>query len=139
MKRQRDINPEGLAMPIKSHSEQYKNLTIFTITGSVTLPEIREALQKVKDKPAATNMLWDFSGANVGYSFNVAELENDAIDPKTTQDVGQTLKTALVAASDIGLGLVRLYASYLEVQKTDHEVQVFDSLEKAHQWLENAK
>ena len=126
-------------MPIKSHSDKYKNLTIFTITGAVTLPEIREVLRKNKDEPSAKNMLWDFSGANVGYSFNVADLENTAFGAKTKLGLRPGCKTALVATSDVGIGLVRLYASYLEVQGTAHEVQVFDSLKEAHQWLNSAK
>jgi len=121
---------------IERHADQSNSVTSFTVTGVVTLREILDVLKTFKAEPPAKNILWDFSEANVGYSFNVTDLQKTAIVAKSNLGLRPNSKTAFVAASDIGFGLIRMYTTFLELQEIAHEVQVFRRLDEAHQWLD---
>jgi hypothetical protein len=121
---------------IARHTDQSNSLTTFSVDGTLTLKEILDVLKTFKAEPPAKNILWDFSKANVGYSFNVTDLQKTAIVAKSNIGLRPNSKTAFVATSDIGFGLIRMYTTFLELQEIAHEIQVFRSLEEAYQWLE---
>lgn len=90
-----------------------------------------------KNDPPAKNILWDFSEAQPGDPFDATDMDKIAAIATTNLNLREHPdgKTAFVAASDFIYGLARMYTTYLELQGPAHEIQVFRSLDEAHEWL----
>ena len=124
-------------MPIKSHTNASKKLTTLTASGGITFEEIMEVVKGFNDDPPARNILWDFSEAYPADPFDATDMDRIASLAKSNlasraQPDG---KTAFVATSDFIFGVTRMYTTYLELQEPVHEIQVFRTLDEAHQWL----
>ena len=124
-------------MPITSDTEPSRNLTTLTATDKITFEDIIEVVKTFKDSPPAKNIVWDFSSANPVDPFNAMDMDRIAVLAKTNLNFREQPdgKTAFVATSDFIFGLARMYTTYLELQGPAHEIQVFRSLDEAHEWL----
>jgi hypothetical protein len=124
-------------MPITSHTDQSKELTTFTATGQLTLPEILAVVKSFNTDPPAVNILWDFSEAVAVDKFTSEDLQKTASIAKGNLSMrpGGGGKTAFVATADFIFGLVRMYTAYLELEEIAHKVRVFRTMDEAHQWL----
>jgi hypothetical protein len=124
-------------MPITSDSDPSRNLTTLTATDKITFEDIIEVVKAFKDSPPAKNIVWDFSKANPVDPFNAMDMDRIAELAKTNLNFREQPdgKTAFVATSDFIFGLARMYTTYLELQGPSHDIQVFRSLDEAHEWL----
>jgi len=124
-------------MPITSHTDPSKELTIFTASGEITLLEIMAVVKSFNTNPPAINILWDFSEAVAVDKFTSEDLQKTASLAKGKLSVrpGGGGKTAFVATADFIFGLVRMYTAYLVLVEVAHKVQVFRTMAEAYQWL----
>jgi len=125
-------------MPITRQTSKSKNLTTIMATGEITVAEIFEIVKSFKSQPPAKNILWDFSEANPTDSFNDTDMKRIASLAKSNLGSRPNCKTAFVATDNLQFGLTRMYMTYLEFQDITHETQVFRTLDKANQWLEES-
>jgi hypothetical protein len=126
---------EGVAMPITSTTDPSRDLTTLTATGKITLEEVIEVVKTFKYDPPAINIVWDYSKAYPDDPFDATDMDRIAALATTNLNLREQPngKTAFVAASDFIFGLARMYTTYLELQGPSHEIQVFRSLDEAHE------
>jgi len=124
-------------MAITSNTDPSKDLTTLTATGNITFEDIIEVVKTFKDDPPAKNILWDYSEAYPVDPFDATDMDKIAALAKTNLNLREQPdgKTAFAATSDFIFGLVRMYTTYLELQGPSHHIQVFRSLDEAHEWL----
>jgi len=124
-------------LPITSHTDPSQKLTALTAKGDITLEDIIEVVKNFKSDPPEKYILWDFSEAYPADPFDAEDMDRIATLAKSNLNLRSQPdgKTAFVATSDFIFGIIRMYTTYLELQQPTHEIQVFRSLEDAHQWL----
>ena len=123
-------------MPIKKQNDEANSLTIYTATGTISLSELLDVAKTFKTDPPYSKVIWDFSEANPDDSFNSPDIDKLAYLVKSTLGVRHGSKTAYVGKSDAVFGLLRMYSTHLQIKEIAHEIDVFRSLDEAHQWLE---
>ncbi len=110
------------------------NLTIYTVTGEVTVQDI---IQKVKAFYAGEPtklVLWDLKEADLSKipSEDIIQIIY-VIKKLSTSRKGE--KTAMVFSSKFGYGLGRMFTAFSEMEATGIEYGSFHSVEEAKQWL----
>ena len=122
-------------MPISYRIDRDLNLLTVVGTGPVTdedLAEYKGKLTADPDLAYVTREISDFRAANI------------AVSPKRIPEVarlheevfagGQATRCAVLVASDLLYGLVRMYAQC--IGRGDHEVAPFRTVEEARAWLD---
>jgi len=129
--------PEGIAVPITSHTDPSQALTTLTAEGDITFEDIIGVVKNFENNPPEKNILWDFSEAYPADPFDAEDMDRIATLANKNLKIRNQAdgKTAYVATSDFVFGITRMYTTYLELQQPSHEIQVFRSLEEARQWL----
>ena len=121
-------------MPIKSHLDETKKLTIFKATGVFQYDEIISAVKSFYEDEPTENVLWDLTDITEVQltSEQIETIANSSLRSDGTRPKG---KTALVAAEDEPFGISRMFGMLSEVKKVPIQVNIFRSMEEAYQWL----
>ena len=126
-------------MPITSQVDKSKNLTIYTLTGELTIDEIHEAVKSFWEAHELTlNALWDARRAKL------TNLESSDME-SITAFIGQYThrfeerkggKSAVVASSDLQYGLSRILGTLYEIKDFPTKLQTFRQMDEAMEWLD---
>ena len=123
-------------MAIRQVLDLERNLTVFTVSGSLRFEELRSTLESLYAQPEySTRSLFDMRGAEPG-GLSAPEMESLVGLIGTHREERAPSRWAIVAGHDVHFGLSRMfevYASNLPV-----EIRVFDDFEAAKDWLERA-
>ncbi|MGD2029697.1 MAG: hypothetical protein PVG86_07125 [Desulfobacterales bacterium] len=125
-------------MPITTKVDRTRNLTIFTLTGELSIDEILGTLKSFWEARELTlNTLWDARNAIVT-NLRSSELEN------ITGLLGQYRnrfeerkngKAAIAASTDLQYGLSRILGTLYEREDVPIKLHPFRTMEEAIQWL----
>ena len=122
-------------MPITTTTDQDRELTIHTVIEEVSFEEMMEAIRLFWEGQLTKNVLWDFTGASL-VNVNYAEARKiiDYVRPQAGKRTGG--KTAFVGSKDLEFGMSRTLTALRDFQNPPYQLEVFRSLEKASQWLD---
>ena len=125
-------------MPVTSKIDKKRNLTIFTLSGELTIDEILGALKSFwEDRELTLNTLWDTRNAVVT-KLKLPDIEN------IVGFIGQNRyrfeerkngKAAIAASTDLQYGLSRILGTFYEREGLPIKLQPFRTMEEAIQWL----
>jgi len=121
-------------MAISISYNKLKDLTIFTVKGSLTFDQQIEALKKFYNDGPSVNMIMDFRKME-GNRISSAEIKKIILLAKKNEDRRPRGKTALVSNRDLDYGLSRMSATYGEVKKLPWKIQAFRSMDAALKWI----
>ena len=126
-------------MPITSQVDKTKNLTIYTLTGELTLDEIQNAITSFWEAQEVTlKGLWDARSAKLT---NLKSTDMERI----TALIGQYKhrfeerkggKSAVVASSDLQYGLSRILGTFYEMEGFPTQLKIFRIMDEALEWLD---
>jgi hypothetical protein len=122
-------------MPMTFETDRSKDLTVFTITGSVTYEEFRRTLVSYAEAGTTNLEIYDLRESATGSftSDQIRQLVEDAKGSVHSRSKGS--KTALVVGKDIHYGTSRVYQAFAEMESLTWGVEVFRSLDEAYEWL----
>ena len=121
-------------MPINSHIDETKKLTIFKATGVLRYDEIISTVKSFYEGQPTENVLWDL------VEITEAQLTSEQVETiagfdlryESTRPKG---KTALVAPKDEVFGLSRMFSTLSEIKDIPFQLNIFREIEQAYQWL----
>ena len=119
---------------IETSVDLQRNLTTYTVTGSVTADQIIEAIQQFYAGDATRNVLWNMTAATFE-EVSSEEVRRIAQVAEEFTDLRRTGRTAIVADADIGFGLGRMFEAFRDLEGSPIRQQTFRSLEDALAWL----
>ena len=126
-------------MPIISEVDKTKNLTIFTLTGEMTLDEIQKAIRSFWEAhDLRLNALWDVRQAKLNNLKSSDMVSLTALIGQYTHRFEERKggKTAVVALSDLQYGFSRILGSLYEIEDFPTKLKVFRIMDEAFEWLD---
>ena len=126
-------------MAITSTVEKSKNLTIYILTGELTLDEILNALQSFWEAHTLTlNLLWDARSAKLSQikSSDLIDITGLAGQYKYRYEERKGGKSAIVASSDLQYGLSRILGTFYEMEAFPTQLKIFRIMDEAINWLD---
>ena len=121
-------------MPINSHIDETKKLTVFKVTGEFLYDEIISVVKSFYEGQPTENVLWDLS--------DITEIQLTSEQVERIVSLSQRFnssrskgKTAFVAQKDIVYGLSRMFNTLGEISGAPFQRWAFRSMEEAYQWL----
>lgn len=123
-------------MPVQTTVDTELNLAVHTVTVSLSLEEIKAALDALWENPdfrPTMNTLWDVRDANV------AEWSAEGIQAvaryveKHAEQRGIGYRSAIVVAQDVAFGLSRMYEAY--GYDLPLNLRVFRDIDEARRWV----
>jgi len=122
-------------MPISSHIDEAKGLTVFKVTGMLRYDELLTVVKSFYAEDPTKHVLWDMIDAT---EIQVTSKEVETIANFRLRFEGKRTwgKTAIVAQKDIIFGLSRMFQIQSDVQQAPYPVKVFRSIDAANQWIE---
>ena len=121
-------------MPITSHIDRSKDLTIFKVTGVLSFDMAFPVIEAFYDGDPTSHVLWDLIDTTDIHITSEEVLEIVCFKPRY-QGKRKSGKTAFVAQKDVLFGLSRMFEIQSRIQEAPYAIMVFRSLYKAHQWL----
>ena len=122
-------------MPIKYTIDRTQNLTIFNLTGEVTLSDLIDTIDTYGKSDPTFYEIYDAREID-GDRLTTAEIQKLAVFLKkhpNRRALGS--KTAVVVSNDIDFGLSRMISSLTD-QEVPYKIEVFRTMDMAHQWLD---
>lgn len=119
---------------IETTCDQPWGLTTFKAVGVMVATDFFDCLKSYYEAGPPPLALWDLSEAELSglTSDEISSLAQYSSQLATTRAEG---KTAIVLDSPFEYGLGRIFQTYVEMNKTPVEVQLFRSLDEARKWL----
>jgi len=122
-------------MAITAQIEKSKDLTIFTVRGTLSFNNAMPVVKAFYDSEPTKHVIWDLTDATE-VQFTSEEVEKIATFEPRIKGKRELGKTAFVAQRDILYGLSRMFETHSEIAKSPYPVMVFRSIEKACNWLD---
>jgi len=122
-------------MPITSHIDKAKDITIFKVTGVLSFDILLSVVKSFYDDDPTKHVLWDMIDTT---EVQVASEEVETIAKFGPRYEGKRAlgKTAIVAQKDILFGLSRMFEIHSNIKEAPYPIMVFRSMGEAHQWLD---
>lgn len=122
-------------MSITTSVDNDKQLTTHTVIGEVSFEEGMTTLKQFWEDRPTMNVLWDYRKGSLARVSSV-DLERmvDYVTVHSEKRAGG--KTAIVVSRDLESGLSRVLDTLRDIRRVPFQFQVFRSMEKANQWLE---
>lgn len=121
-------------MTIFSSCDDTKDLTIFTVEGSLTFDEQIATLQEFYSGDPTANVLWDFRG-HKGNRISSEEVQKIISLVKSYGNKRPKGKTALVSKKDLDFGLSRVSEAYANIENLPWAIRSFRSMDEALKWI----
>ena len=121
-------------MPIKIKRIADQDLTVFVVTGEVSLEELWQTVRSIlRDNPTGRT-LWDLREIKAipGYTNNIESFLSYAKRHSAKRPPG---KTAIVTSTIRDFGLTRMTETFSEILKIPWEIRSFSAMEEATEWL----
>ena len=122
-------------MSINFTIDRTRDLTIFILAGEVTLSELIDTIDAYSKSDPTLYEIYD-ARQIYGDRLTTAEIQKLAVYLKSHADrraLGS--KTAVVISNEIDFGLSRMISSLTD-QEVPYKIEVFGTMDKAHQWLD---
>ena len=110
------------------------DLTIFTVSGTVSAEEIVTAAAEDMAAPQTLNSIWDFSQAS-SVRLTTAAIEKIATNLTAHAAHIGGGKVALVGSGGIQVGLGKVFKAFAALAGLPYEYRVFRKRERAEAWL----
>jgi len=122
-------------MSITTSVDNDKQLTTHTVIGEVSFEEGMTTLKQFWEDRPTMNVLWDYRKGSLARVSSV-DLERmvDYVTVHSEKRAGG--KTAIVVSRDLESGLSRVLDTLRDIRRVPFQLQVFRSMEKANQWLD---
>jgi hypothetical protein len=125
-------------MPITLKVDKKRNLTIFSLTGELTMNEILGALKSFwEGRELTLNTLWDTRNAVVTKlkSSEIGNIAGFIGQYRNRFEERKNGKAAIVATTDLQYGLSRILETLYQRENVPIKLQPFRTMEEAIQWL----
>jgi hypothetical protein len=128
-------------MAIELKIDQERNLAVYTLSGDVTVKDVKEVVRCFGESlELAKNLLWDTRPATF-----LKPLEREDVDQLVTMMEryresfieGDEGKWAVIAESDLGFGIMRMLNSMLQMEGFPISFEPFRTIEDAIEYLED--
>ena len=122
-------------MPVISHIDKAKDLTVFKVTGLFSFDTVMPAIKAFYDGAPTKHVLWDLIDTT---DIQLTSEEVKAIAKFKPRFEGKRAsgKTAFVAQKDILFGLSRMFEFQSDLEQAPFPIMVFRNIDEAHQWLD---
>lgn len=124
-------------MPITSHIDKAKALTIFKVTGVLSFDSAFPVVKAFYDGDPTMHVLWDLTDTT-DVQFTSEEVLLMVRFKPRYEGKRELGKTAFVAQKDILFGLSRMFEIQSGIEEAPYPIMVFRSLYEAHQWLDES-
>jgi hypothetical protein len=122
-------------MSITTSVDNDKQLTTHTVIGEVSFEEGMTTLKQFWEDRPTMNVLWDFRKGSLARVSSVDfERIVDYVTVHSEKRAGG--KTAIVVLRNLESGLSRILETLRDIRRVPFQLQVFRSMEKANQWLD---
>ena len=111
-----------------------RDLTIFKAVGTMEAAHFNDYLQRFNEAGFTTQSMWDLSEAELS-EITTDEIRSLALHGSQLAATVTGGKTALVFNSLFEYGLGRIFQTFVEMNMTPFEVELFLSLDEAMEWL----
>jgi hypothetical protein len=124
-------------MPITSHIDKAKDITIFKVTGVLSFDIVLPVVKSFYDDDPTNHVLWDLIDTT---EVQLTSEEVEAIAKFSPRYEGKRAvgKTAIVAQKDIFFGLSRMFEIQSNINEAPYPIMVFRSMSEAHQWIDES-
>ena len=126
-------------MPITSQVDKTKNLTIYTLTGELTVDDIQSAIKSFYEAHELTlKGLWDARSAKLT-DLKSSDMESIAVFIGQFRNRFEERKggrSAVVASSDLQYGLSRVLEILYEIEGSPIQLKIFRVMDEAMEWLD---
>jgi hypothetical protein len=128
-------------MAIELKIDQERNLAVYTLSGDVTVKDVKEVVRCFGESlELAKNLLWDTRSATF-----LKPLEREDVDQLVTMMEryresfieGDEGKWAVIAETDLGFGIMRMLNSMLQMEGFPISFEPFRTIEDAIEYLED--
>ena len=128
-------------MAIELKIDQERNLAVYTLSGDVTVKDVKEVVRCFGESlERAKNLLWDTRPATF-----LKPLEREDVDQLVTMMEryresfieGDEGKWAVIAETDLGFGNMRMLNSMLQMEGFPISFEPFRTIEDAIEYLED--
>ncbi len=128
-------------MAIELKIDQERNLAVYTLSGDVTVKDVKEVVRCFGESlELAKNLLWDTRPATF-----LKPLEREDVDQLVTMMEryresfieGDEGKWAVIAETDLGFGNMRMLNSMLQMEGFPISFEPFRTIEDAIEYLED--
>jgi hypothetical protein len=128
-------------MAIELKIDQERNLAVYTLSGDVTVKDVKEVVRCFGESlELAKNLLWDTRPATF-----LKPLEREDVDQLVTMMEryresfieGDEGKWAVIAETDLGFGIMRMLNSMLQMEGFPISFEPFRTIEDAIEYLED--
>ena len=122
-------------MPITSHIDKAKDLTVFKVTGVLTFEKVLLVVKTFYGGIPTKHVIWDLMESSKVRltSEEVETISNFRIDYEGNLALG---KTAFVAREDIHFGLLRIFEIQSRFHEVPYTIKVFRNIDEAYKWFE---
>lgn len=109
-------------------------LTVYAATGAMTVDDVSNTITACLTENPTLLVIWDireafFSGVTGD------DLRRVVIRARPLAESRAGGKTAIVCSRGVDYGLARLFQIYVELYEAPIDIQVFDSMDAATEWL----
>ncbi len=126
---------ELIAMGIISAThDTEKDLTIVTAEGVITADDLLDWGNNYYEGQITSLVLWDVTNADLS-KLQADQLREIAEHMRRISGARRGGKTAFVYDKPLDYGIGRIFQAYSEMEDMPFEVQSFQSLDKAREWL----
>ncbi len=122
-------------MPITAHIDKAKDLTVFTVTGEISLDNVLPVVKAFYEGDPTKHVLWDMSDTT-DVQFSSQEVEAIAGFRPRYEAKRASGKTAILGQKDILFGLSRMFEIQSSVKQAPHSIMVFRNKDEAFKWLD---
>jgi len=124
-------------MPITSHIDKDRDLTIFKATGVLSFDMVLPVVKAFYEGDPTRHVLWDLIDTTDTQFTSEEILSIVRLKPRYEgkRELG---KTAFVAQKDLFFGLSRMFEIQSGIQEAPYPIMVFRSLYEAYQWLDES-
>jgi hypothetical protein len=119
---------------ISISSNEFLKIGIFTVSGTLQAEDILNYLKSTYKHMPHKNVLWDFSGAQIG-TMSADDFHAISHAVKENSLHRSSGKSALVTADSEGYGLGRMFESIAKLDEVPVEYRVFNNIAEAQDWL----
>ncbi|MEN8244707.1 MAG: hypothetical protein ABFS43_07380 [Thermodesulfobacteriota bacterium] len=127
-------------MAIEFKIDRERNLAIYTLTGNVTVEEVKEVVRCFGESFELTkNLLWDTRPATFLKPLEREDVEQlVALMERYRESFieGEEVKWAVIAETDLGFGIKRMFNSMLQLEGFPISLEPFRTIKDALEYIE---
>ena len=119
---------------IQTIRDAQAELTVHTVTGSVSLDEFFECVRRYNESGPTAQTLWDFRNGTI------VTPHTDSVTTRTRENArlipaDRSGKVALLVQGNLEFGVLRIWSTYKESVTDKLKMRLFHSYDNAIDWL----